>query len=227
MPNVAGYFSSVFGRSPFRDLQVHASLCLAATEELKTLFPAAFDGTWDQVEACYDRLAQLEHEADDVKRKIRTNLPRGLFLPVERADLLDLLGRQDELANTARDIAGRVLGRRLQFPQELRSEVTHLVEKTVDTCSTAHRIVDRLDELINTAFKGPQARLVVGLIEEVEDLEHQTDELVVSIRSSFQAIEDAYSPVQVIFLYRILDLIAELADDAEKVAHRVQLMLAK
>jgi uncharacterized protein Yka (UPF0111/DUF47 family) len=50
---------------------------------------------------------------------------------------------------------------------------------------------------------------------------------VVKVRQDFFAIEDEYSPIQVIFLYRILDLIAELADDAERVAHRVQLMLAK
>lgn len=227
MANVSGYFSKVFGESPFGDLQEHAKLCLAATEELKTLFPATFDGQWGEVENCYNRLSELEQQADQVKRKIRTNLPRGLFLPVARADLLDLLGRQDELANTARDIAGRILGRELQFPAQLRDDVIKLVDTTVATCSTAQQIVDRLDELINTAFKGPQARIVVDLIEEVEDLEHETDQMVVRIRRVFQAVEEQYPPVQVVFLYRILDLISELADDAEKVAHRVQLMLAK
>lgn len=227
MPKLSGYFSSVFGQSPFRDLQAHAALCVSATEELKTLFAATFDAQWDEVEKSYQRLSVLENEADEVKRKIRLHLPKGIFLPVARADLLDLLVRQDELANTSRDIAGRVLGRQLQFPSELQPAVSELVSKTVDTCATAQQVIDRLDELIDSAFKGPQAKLVVKMIEQVEDLERETDQLVVTIRRDFFAIEDQYPPVQVVFLYRILDLIAEIADGAERVAHRVQLMLAK
>ena len=227
MPKVSGYFSTVFGKSPFRDLQSHASLCVAATEELKTLFPASFDNQWEEVKASYDRLSVLENQADETKRSIRINLPAGLFLPVARADLLDLLGHQDALANTARDIAGRVLGRKLYFPEALHAGVTELVAKTVATCATAQKIIDRLDELMDTGFKGPQAQIVIEMIEEVEDLEHETDMLVVKVRQDFFAIEEQYAPIQVIFLYRVLDLIAELADDAERVAHRVQLMLAK
>ena len=92
MANVPAYFSTVFGRSPFRDLQQHVSLCVTAARELQILFPAAHEGRWDDVEQSYDRITEIENEADAQKRGIRSNLPRGFFLPVARADLLDLLG---------------------------------------------------------------------------------------------------------------------------------------
>jgi predicted phosphate transport protein (TIGR00153 family) len=227
MANVAGYFSNVFGHSPFRDLQAHAQLCVNAVQELRALFPASFAANWIDVEKSYARLTELENAADEKKRTIRTHLPRGFFLPVARTDLLDLLGRQDELANTSRDIAGLVLGRHLQFPALLEAQVTELINTSVATCQQAQQIINQLDELIDTAFKGPRARMVITMIEEVEALEHETDEMVVKIRKDLFGIEDQLPPVQVMFLYKALDLLAELADGAERVAHRVQLMLAK
>ncbi len=227
MAKVSAYFSNVFGRSPFGDLQQHVARCVMAAKELQVLFPASNEGDWEAVEQAYDRLTEIEHEADLQKRAIRSNLPRGFFLPVARADVLDLLGRQDEIANTARDVAGLVLGRRLQFPPELQAKVLALVDGSIETCSRVNGVVDMLDELIESGFKGRGALTVIDMIEKVEEAEHGTDELLVEIRAGLFRMEDELAPVHVIFLYRVLDLIAELADVAERVAHRVQMMLAK
>jgi uncharacterized protein Yka (UPF0111/DUF47 family) len=65
------------------------------------------------------------------------------------------------------------------------------------------------------------------MIEEVEELEERTDEIVVSIRSGLFEVESELPPVQAVFFYKALDKIADLADVAERVAHRVQMMVAK
>ncbi len=227
MTNVSAYFSGVFGRSPFRDLQNHAKLCVSAAAELKLLFPAANENRWEDVQQHYDRLTEIEQQADEQKRSIRNHLPRGFFLPVARADLLDLLGRQDEIANGARDVAGLVIGRRLQFPVSVQAEVLELVEGSIATCAQVCEVVASLDELIDTGFKGREARRVSDMIEKVEYLEHRTDELVVKIRAGIFAVEADLPAVHVMFCYKVLDLLSELADVAERVGHRVQMMLAK
>jgi len=54
-----------------------------------------------------------EHDADKMKRELRTHLPKGLFMTVDRHDVLDVLLRQDIIANQAKDIAAidlRVVG---------------------------------------------------------------------------------------------------------------------
>lgn len=51
------------------------------------------------------QISHLEKEADVLKREIRLKLPRGLFMPVDRSDMLELLTQQDKLANLAKDIA--------------------------------------------------------------------------------------------------------------------------
>ena len=49
-------------------------------------------------------------------------LPRGLFLPIDRTDLLELVTQQDKLANYAKDIAGRMIGRQFGIPEEMQEE---------------------------------------------------------------------------------------------------------
>ena len=92
--------------------------------ELISLFDAANDARWEDVDRLYQQIADLENQADDQKRLVRSTLPRGFFLPVARADLLDLVGRQDKIANRSRDIAGLVHGRRLQFPVEVQPKLS-------------------------------------------------------------------------------------------------------
>jgi len=224
---ISAYFSGVFGKSPFYNLQLHARLCIEAVEELLLLFPAANGGDWALVEKHYQHIAALENEADERKREIRGDLPRGFFLPVARADLLDLLGRQDEIANGARDVAGLVYGRHMQFPESLQDKLIEFVECTIAACEKAQKVVDELDELIQTGFRGPQARRVVTMIEAIETQEARSDQLKIELRSALFEIEQDLPAIQAIFYYQALDLVGEIADVAERVGHRVQMMLAR
>ncbi len=227
MAKVSAYFSGIFGKSPFPVLQKHASLCAEASELLLQLVPAANAGNWDEVENLYDALTQLEHKADKQKRKIRSKLPRGFFLPVARADLLDLLSLQDEIANDSRDIGGLMLGRRMQFPPAVQAEVLELIQAAILACTSVRTLVSSFDELLDTGFGGIEAKRVAALIEEVEQHEATTDAIVVRIRAKLFEIESELAPVQAVFFYRALDMITELADGAQRVAHRVQMMIAK
>ncbi len=196
-------------------------------DELLKLLSAANNGQWDSVIAGYKRIAELENQADHIKREIRSNLPRGFFLPVARADLLDLLSRQDKIANGAQDVAGIMTGRRMQFPPEMKEQVFKLAQQSVTACHRVRDVVGELDELIDSGFRGPEARRVLRMIENVEDDEHRVDELLVQVRASLFALEEQLPPVHTIFLYQVLELIADLSDAAERVGHSVQMMLAK
>lgn len=47
-----------------------------------------------------------------MKKALRHHLPRSLFMPMDRRDLLDVLLMQDKIINVAKDIAGLVVGRK-------------------------------------------------------------------------------------------------------------------
>lgn len=226
MTTVTGYLSSIFGKSPFQPVQEHMALCVDAAEQTLSLLRHAGDGSWPEVERLAAEISALETRADQVKSEIRLRLPRSFLLPVARSDLLDLLTRQDKLANRAEDIAGMVVGRRLQFPPSIAAQALAYADVCVEAARQACTVVRELDELLETGFGGREASRVIEMIQAVEKQERESDRQQAELRRALFAIEADLPPVDVMFLYRLLELLADLADIAERVAHRIQMMLA-
>ncbi|MBL4744249.1 MAG: TIGR00153 family protein [Cycloclasticus sp.] len=221
------YLSGLFGASPVAPLQLHMTIVDQCVSKLVRLFELMASGDTDAVNATYHEIAALEQKADDKKHELREHLPTGLFMPIERQDLLDSLRVQDLLANKARDIAGIVVGRKMQFPAQASEKAIELVKATVETCHQSLKVVNELDELIETGFRGHAVRVVEKMLVELDNLESETDRIQVELRSELFAVEKDLYAVDVMFMYRIIESIAEIADDAERVGRRFQLMLAK
>ena len=221
------YLTGLFGASPVAPLQSHMKIVDECVSKLIDLFENMAAGNIEEVEKVYQQIAALEQQADDKKQTLREQLPTGLFMPIERQDLLDALRTQDLLANRARDIAGIVVGRKLQFPEQAAQRVIELVKATVETCHQALRVVNELDELVETGFRGHAVHVVEAMLAELDDLESETDRIQVSLREDLFAVEKDLYAVDVIFMYQVIGSIAKIADDAERVGRRFQLMLAK
>ncbi len=224
---MAGYFGAIFGRSPFKPVQAHMLLCYRAAALVEDLLVHSSAHAWAEVEQVQQQIVALESEADLAKRDIRMHLPRGFFLPVARADLLDLLTRQDKIANKAKDIAGLMVGRRMSFPAVMLESVTEFARASIAACKLALDVVGEFDELIAAGFRGVEARRVEGMIAELDASETNSDDVQVRVRAQLRELEKDMLPVDVIFLYRVIDRIGELADNAQRVGHRLEMMLAK
>ena len=64
------------------------------------------------------------------------------------------------------------------------------------------------------------------MIEELDRIETDTDDREAELRASLFAIESQLEPVSVIFLYTVIGLIGEIADMAERVGRRLELLLS-
>ena len=138
-----------------------------------------------------------------------------------------MLQFQDRLANRAREIAGIMLGRRIEIPEELVESVRDYYQINLNTSAQALKAINELDELLETGFRGREATLVEELLVELDELEHQSDVSQVKLRALLFQMEDTLPPVNVIFLYRIIDRLGELADISQKVSGRLLLLIAK
>ncbi|MDF1762446.1 MAG: TIGR00153 family protein [Oleibacter sp.] len=196
------YLSGLFGASPVAPLQAHMTIVDECVTKLIDLFENMASGNTAEVEKIYQKIASLEQQADDKKQTLREHLPSGLFMPIERQDLLDALRTQDLLANRARDIAGIIVGRKLQFPEQAAQRVIELVKATVETCHQALRVVNELDELVETGFRGHAVHVAEVMLAELDDLESATDRIQVSLRADLFAVEKSLYAVDVIFMYQ-------------------------
>ncbi|WP_439860568.1 TIGR00153 family protein [Pseudomonas sp. MBLB4136] len=220
-------FVSLFGRSPIGPMQQHIAKAHECAANLVPFFEAVMAEDWAKVEQVQQEMSRLEHEADKLKKSVRLHLPKSLFLPVPRSDLLELLSVQDKVANRAKDIAGLVLGREMMIPQALQPIMRSYVQRTVDASAQALKAMNELDELLETGFAGREAVLVETLIEELGVIEQDTDNLQIDVRRQLFKLEKELPPVDVMFLYQIIDWIGDVADRAQRVGNRLEQLLAR
>jgi predicted phosphate transport protein (TIGR00153 family) len=223
---MGNYISKIFGKSPVGPIQEHMDTCYRCAKELVTFFSFVVADDWDSADKSRSRLVELENEADALKKQIRSQLPKSLFMPVPREDLLELLLVQDRIANRARDVSGIVLGRRMQVPEPVQQRFLEFVSRNVDAAKQARKSVRELDELYETGFRGAEAELVEKLVEGLDQIENDTDALQVKLRAELFAIEKELPPVDVMFLYRIIELTGDIADMAERIGRRLELLLS-
>ncbi len=218
--------SNLFGRSPIKPMQEHMAVAVKAASELVSFFEAITAGDWEQASRIQQLVVQHENEADEIKKQLRLHLPKSLFLPVPRTDLLELLTMQDRIPNRAKDIAGIIMGRRMSIPDSMKDQMNEFVRSSVAAAEQALTAINELDELLETGFSGRELTVVENMIKELDDREEKADQLEIGVRTSLFALEAQLPPVDVMFLYNIIDWVGDIANRAHDVGGRLQLLLA-
>jgi predicted phosphate transport protein (TIGR00153 family) len=222
-----GYMGGIFGSSPVSPLQKHMSKVYSCASELIPLFNAVINEDWDEVYRLQQLIAKLEGDADILKKELRLNLPKGLFMPVSRQDLLEVLLMQDRIANQAKDIAGTIVGRHMTLPEVIQEDYIRFVTRCVAACKQARKAINELDELVETGFSGQEIQIVTDMITKLDEIESDTDNLQSEIRLKLFKIENDLPPIEAMFLYKIIEGTGEVADKSQGVGSRLQLMLAR
>ena len=223
MNNILG----LFAQSPLKPLKQLSVKVTECSEQLEPFFEASFNHDWDAAEDIRNHIVELERDADLLKREIRLKLPRGLFLPVERSDLLEIVTQLDKLANYSKDIATRVSGLHLEVPEIMQPAFRQFIFRSLDSCRQVRKVLGELDELLETGFRGRERRFVNEMILELDKIEDDTDQLQIALRRTLFGLETELNPIDVMFLYKCIERISILADQAQRIGSRIELMLAK
>ncbi|MEJ2153140.1 MAG: TIGR00153 family protein [Gemmatimonadota bacterium] len=218
--------AELFGRSPFGPLVHHTQKVHECVREVKPLVEAFLRGEYDEVERLYDRISDLEHEADNIKRDIRTHLPKSLYLPVNRADMLKYLKEQDAIADTAEDIAVLLTIRRTEIPVALHDEILLLTDKVIETSDLLVKAASELERLQASVFGGKGAQQVSDQIAQVNQGEYEADKVQTQLSRHLYQVEDDLDPISAYFVMKLFRLLGEIANHAENTGDSLDMMLS-
>jgi len=223
----SNYFSRIFGSSPVTPLLKHIDIVVSCVEKLIPYFESVIISDWELAAETQKKLVLLEHEADEIKNELRLNLPSSLFMAIDRRDVLEVLDLQDHIANKAKDISGLTLGRKMSLPESISCGYMEFLKRCIDATRQAQVAVNELDELVVTGFRGDEAVRVKKMIEELHVIEEETDEIQIKLRAELYKTEKELLPIDVMFIYKIIEWTGDLADTSQSTGNRLQLMLAK
>ena len=220
--------SGLLRKSPIKPIQEHMRAAFLCVCSLPPLFEALFEGERDKVLECAAQISQQETEADKIKSTFRLNMPKTLLLPVDRKDLLGLMTDQDNLADLSEEIGKILTYRDMAVPKTLKPLLDELLEGTIEVGGDAKAMIEELDELVEVGFGGDrELEKVRDIISGVRDSEHNIDMILNRTRQALFAIEGELNPVDVMFWYKIIELLGSISDQAENMADRLLLFLSR
>ena len=224
MNTITGLFG---GASPFTALQKHMECVLSCVREMPSLIDAVIAEDQEQVNEIKVRVFKSENDADEVKNGLRGHLPKSLFMPVDRRDLLAVLTTQDSIADVAQDVAGLFIERPMGVPEPMQPLLRTLTQCCVDVCEHYGKVINELDELVEMGFRGREADQVEQMLAELNRIEDETDDMGIELTQILHRNEDDINPVSVMLWRQVIEWIGDIADNAEKSGDRLRLLIAR
>ena len=169
------WIDKLVSKSPIKPMQQHMSVAILCVREILPLIDAMAAG---DIEVIRDRRAEidrLEHEADQIKHEIRSHTPKRFMMALDRRTILEILDYQDSIADITQDIAELADQRNMHLPEVMKEPTMSLARSVVAACEQGQRIIDELDELVETGFGDAEVRRVDEMILELGRLETETD----------------------------------------------------
>lgn len=220
-----GSLFNLFGRSPFAPLQSHMEKVSGCVHLLPNLFQALEQKNREALELVATQIGELEHQADITKNDIRNHLPKSLFLPIDRAHLLEILSTQDRIADRAEDVSVLILLKPIELLPSFKQEFNEFLHKNIVAFDGARQIIKEMHELLESSFGGAEAEKVRSMVEDVSYKEHEVD-LIQSqlLKKLFQA-ENEMSYTTFYLWQKICEALAAVSNLSENLAYRVRMTL--
>lgn len=222
-----GSIFNMFGPSPIRPIEQHIRKVHQCAKQLHPFFDAVLEQNWPVAQTIKQKIDAYEKEADGIKRDLRLHLPAGLFLPVSRTDLLELLSAQDRIANKAEDIAELIISRQMIIPESLSVIFMAFLTRSLEASLQACQAINELDELLESGFRGSEVKIVEEMIMTLDEIEHDCDKKLAEVRQGIFKLEKDLPAIEILFLYKLVQWIGELADHAQTVGGRLQILIAR
>lgn len=216
---------SIFAKSPFIPLNSHMERVSLCVHQLKPLFEAIEQSDFAKAEGLVKTISELEHYADITKNDIRNHMPKGLYLPIHKTHLLDILALQDAIADTAQDIAVLTTFKNLTVLPSFRDNFHAFLNKNIETFDHAYVIIKELHELLESSFGGIEAEKVRSMVHQVAYKEHEVDLIQRKLLQDLFSSEKELTYTTFFLWDKIFQNIGNISNLSENLSNRVRMTL--
>lgn len=214
-------------QSPFGPLAEHMRLVRKCVDLVMPMFERVRAREYEKLQQLAGEVFKAEYEADKIKTRIRQTIPNAFALPVYRGDLLAFVHVQDEMADSAEDLAVQLTIKKLELPDVLADEVLAFVRQVIKVCEKLYEALELLKDVVEADFHGARGKQVMTLVDQAEHEEWEADKLQYKLARHLFALEDEMKPTDIFLWSHIFQNLGALANHADKTAERLRRMLAR
>ena len=217
-------FESRIGPSVFKSFYEHAEKVFETVENMNACVKSACDGK--NIEEYITATSKSELEADKIKSEIRDVLRGSVRLAVDKLVFLELVSRQDRIADYAENVTEILSFRKLYENKEAQKLVLQLADSVTATVEEYRKTVERFEYLLESAFSNKEKDIMHKHIGKVNDLEHEAD-LIEAKAASYVFTNGDDPPLAAAHMYRLIQRLDDVANAAETAANSLLPIISK
>lgn len=128
------FFNLLMKKSPLEGLLDHYKKIRESVDIINDSFQCYLDRNQNvEFKDLQFRLNELESQADKNIRNIRNNLPRNIFMPVNKITVLNYTSAQDNILDSAQEALNWLSMKKITVPDEFQDDITNMVSEAANT----------------------------------------------------------------------------------------------
>jgi predicted phosphate transport protein (TIGR00153 family) len=171
-----------------------------------------------------EQVSKLESEADLIKRNIRSHLPRGILMQVDKFQFLDYLREQDKVLDEVEEALFWLSFRPKGIPGEVATDFHNLIEAVLPPIERLSDLVALAREYFRSRSESQRVK-IKDLVQTIRKYEHDADQLERELK--FKIFEHINDPLLVFHLIILVEHVGNITDHAENAADRMRAMVAR
>tara|TARA_B100000586_G_C20066331_1_gene408614 strand:+ start:551 stop:1213 length:663 start_codon:yes stop_codon:yes gene_type:complete len=217
-------FESRIGPSVFKSYYKHAETVFETVEKMNTCVKTACEGA--EIKSLVKATSKAELKADKIKTKIRDVLRGSVRLAVDKHVFLEMVSRQDRIADYAENVTEILSFRDLYDNTRARSLVLKLAKAVTATVEEYRKTVKRFEFLLESAFSNKEKDIMHECIGRVNYLEHKADKIEARAAAYVFSNGDD-QPLAATHMYRLIQRLDDVANAAETAANSILPIISK
>ncbi|MGB8224142.1 MAG: TIGR00153 family protein [Polyangiales bacterium] len=218
--------ANLLARNPLPRVSELMTQVVETSNQVQVLIELLAKGDQAGVERVAREISILEGKADDAKNAARSKMPVRLFMPVDRRDVLKLISQIDAIADCAEDVGVLLTIRPLTIPEGMQASLTLFVDRVIETIREASKLIDLIDDLVESGFAGPPAEQVLQQAAILGRAEHEADKIQDRCARILFKAEGTMPPAALFMWTKVLNKIGDMANHAENVGDQFRLFVA-
>lgn len=219
-------FFEMFKRSPFEPLREHMDAVMACARLVQPMFEAVGAHDFAKLESLTKQVFIKEHDADLIKDEVRQTIPNTFYLPVYRGDLLGYLKLQDDIADSAEDVAVLLSIKNIEMPGAISQLAGEYLATVLKVVELTERLTHTFQEAVEKGLQEAQVTAVHESVKAVEKAEWESDRTQYKLSKALFALENSISAVDIMLWFKIFGELGRMANVAESLADRIRRMLS-
>jgi len=208
-----------------QQLREHSNKVHQSVELIQSLADALLAEDYEKIRTLHEQMSGIRDEVDQIKLSLYGQIKEMHFHSAGGDALSQYLACQDKVADSSQDFAELLVLRKTTIPIELRDDFRAFVTQVVNVSRRTMSLAEGLFSEAETVCTDADVQNLLGAIRGIIDENGRARQREMEFARHVYSLEKQLDPVTVMFLDKYCAALREVADNAERAAEHLRLMV--